>query len=76
MSHLTLYLDRETENLVRVAAKESNISVSKWVASTIKKVAHSSWPPEIKRMAGAWPDFPKAEDLRKTTGKDLLREEF
>jgi hypothetical protein len=76
MSHLTLYFDRETENFIRIAAKESNISISKWVASTIKRVTHSTWSPEIQRMAGAWPDFPAAENLRKTSGKDLPRENF
>jgi hypothetical protein len=76
MSHLTLYLDRETESLIRVAARESNISVSRWVASTIKRVTRSTWPAEVRRMAGAWPDFPSAEKLRESSGKDMPRENF
>lgn len=32
------------------------------------------WPDHIRAMAGAWPDFPSAEELREGDGQDVARE--
>jgi hypothetical protein len=76
MSHITLYLDRETESIVRAAARGSRVSVSKWVASAVKRVARRTWPDDVRRMAGTWSDFPSAEELRNSLAEDHLREKI
>lgn len=63
MSQITLYLDKETEQLVLEGAKASGVSKSRWVADAIRRHAHEVWPAEIQHLAGAFPDFPLREDM-------------
>jgi hypothetical protein len=37
---------------------------------------HSVWPSAIRDLAGAWTDFPTAEEIRKSLSEDLPREPF
>ncbi len=74
MAHLTIYLSDDVERRVRKAAKASKVSVSKWVADRVSKSVETSWPPEFLALAGAFPDFPEAEDLRRGYGDDVPRE--
>ena len=61
MSQITLYLDDETEQLVRAAAEACGVSKSRWVADMIRRHARDTWPDEIVALAGAFPDFPLCE---------------
>ena len=74
MAHLTIYLTDDVERRVRKAAKAAKVSVSRWVADRVSKSVEASWPPEFLALAGAFPDFPEADDLRKGYGEDVLRE--
>jgi hypothetical protein len=74
MSQITLYLDNESERQLRVAARGSGLSLSKWVASMIRKRARRQWPENVKRLAGAWKDFPSAKGIRSGYGTDVPRE--
>jgi len=74
MSQITLYLDNETERQMRVAARGSGLSLSKWVASMIRKRARRQWPENVKRLAGAWKDFPSVKEIRAGYGADVPRE--
>ena len=74
MAHLTIYLPDEVEQQVRKAAKDSKLSVSKWVANRVGKTVETSWPAEFLALAGAFPDFPEMEELRAGYGKDAARE--
>lgn len=74
MAHLTIYLTDDAERRVRKAAKAANVSVSKWVADRVAKSVEALWPPEFLALAGAFPDFPDADDLRKGYGEDVPRE--
>ena len=74
MAHLTIYLNDDVERRVRKAAKASKVSVSKWVADRVSKSVEASGPPEFLALAGAFPDFPDADDLRKGYGEDVPRE--
>jgi len=76
MSQLTIYLSKDLHEKVVSAAKAKNISTSKWVAEVLKNKVDESWPEELRQMAGAWPDFPSQEEIRKGMGKDLPREQF
>ena len=70
MANLTIYLPDEIEFKVRKAASESKVSISKWVADRIATSVESSLPPEVLALAGAFPDFPDLEDLRRGYGED------
>jgi hypothetical protein len=74
MAHLTVYFTDDVERRVRKAAKAAKVSVSKWVADQVTKSVETSWPPEFLALAGAFPDFPDAGELRKGYGEDVPRE--
>ncbi|HXM41781.1 MAG TPA: hypothetical protein VN924_11035 [Bryobacteraceae bacterium] len=74
MAHLTIYLSDDTERRVRKAAKAAKVSVSKWVADRVAKSVQTSWPPEFLALAGSFPDFPDAGELRRSYGEDIPRE--
>jgi hypothetical protein len=74
MAHLTIYLTDKMERRVRKAAKAAKVSVSKWVADRVTSSVENSWPPEFLALAGAFPDFPDADELRTGYGEDVRRE--
>jgi hypothetical protein len=76
MPQRTIYLDSDTEKRAKSAAKAAGVSVSRWIAATIQEKTQSTWPEEVLRLAGAWPDFPTAEQLRSGYRADVKREEF
>lgn len=74
MGQLTLYLDTQTEQAMKAAARAAGLSRSRWVANLIRARAGSEWPDSVVRLAGAWSDFPLAEELRQDLGEDVARE--
>jgi hypothetical protein len=74
MVRVTLYLDRETEALMRAAARTAGVSPGRWVAELIRERTAREWPESVRRLAGAWPDFPTAEELRARLPGDAPRE--
>jgi len=74
MGQVTIYLDDETERKMRAAAEARNLSKSKWIAELIRRTLRSEWPPSIHSLAGAWPDFPTAEEIRRGNAGDVERE--
>lgn len=76
MAHLTIYLPDDLEDKVRKAAKAEGSNISRWVADKVSKAVDASWPPEFLELAGAFPDFPTVEELRKGYGPDAPREEL
>ena len=74
MGQVTIYLDSETEEKMINIVKKSGISKSKWITALIKEKTASTWPDHIFSLAGAWQDFPTAEEIRKGTGQDAKRE--
>jgi hypothetical protein len=76
MSHLSIYLDRETETMVRKAAKKNSLSMSKWISRQLKKSARNEWSEGFRKLAGSIPDMPSIEDIRKDLGRDASREKW
>ena len=76
MAQLTLYLDDELETRLRAAARAANLSQSRWVANLIAEKLHNEWPASVVALAGAWRDFPEADELRSGLGEDAARESF
>ena len=74
MASVTVYLDKETKEKIRAAAKAKNISVSQWVANLICENLQNKWPNSVAALAGAWPDFPTLEEIRGETHFDTTRE--
>lgn len=77
MGQVTIYLDDETENKLKEAAKSGQISVSKWVANMIKGQVKTEWPQDVVDLAGSWQeDFPSLEQIRSDQGQDSQREKL
>ena len=74
MGQLTIYLDAELEAKMREITKSMHISQSKWIANLIKEKIADEWPESVKQLAGAWGEFPSAEEIRGTLGEDSARE--
>lgn len=74
MAQVTIYLDDEVMALVKAATKTSGISQSQWIAEAVRLRVKKEWPDSVLAMAGAWPDFPTAEDIRDVQGADSSRE--
>ena len=74
MSQVTIYLDSETEQRMREAARQAGVSRSQWLARLIREKTRSDWPAEVREAAGSWGDFLEAEELRANQGADAPRE--
>jgi hypothetical protein len=74
MGQVTLYLDPDTETRMKTAAKAAGVSQSRWVAELIRQKTVTEWPDSVARLAGAWADFPTAEEIRAGLGNDVPRE--
>jgi hypothetical protein len=71
---VTLYIDEETRARMKAAAKAAGVSVSRWVADLIRARTRAEWPASVRKLAGAWPDFPTLRQLRSTKAPDTPRE--
>lgn len=74
MGQVTLYMDDETLRRMRKAAEAAGLSMSAWLARLVRDRTRKEWPAEIAELAGAWKDFPSAEDLRTGQPSDSERE--
>jgi hypothetical protein len=74
MPQLTIYLEDEVSALVKAAAKAARVSQSRWIADAIRSRVRTEWPKSVEALAGAWPDFPSADQIRKRQGADAPRE--
>jgi len=75
MGQMTVYLDEETERLVKRHVNSSGESASKWVAEAVRRRARTEWPADVLALFGSWKDFPETTELRQH-GRDLPREKF
>ena len=76
MGQVTIYLEDEIEAKMRSAAKSAHVSKSKWVTNLIKEKVADEWPESFTQLAGAWDDFPMAEEIRGSQDADSSREEL
>ena len=74
MARVTLYLDEATAERMKQAARASGLSPSRWLAELVRQKTAQQWPDAVRELAGAWGDFPEAEDLRRSEGRDIERE--
>ena len=71
---MTVYLSDKVEQKARKAARAAKTSISKWVANQVERAVETDLPPEFLALAGAFPDFPDAEELRTSDGRDVPRD--
>ncbi len=76
MGQITIYLDSEIEKKMRAFIKSMHLSQSKWIANLVAEKIGDKWPESIIKLAGAWKDIPTAEEIRRTEGTDIRREEI
>ncbi len=74
MAQITIYLPDELEAKARKAAKARREPVSRWIASQVEQSLSDTWPKGVLDAAGALPEFPNPEEIRKGYGKDAARE--
>lgn len=74
MAQITIYLDSDTAALMKSAVKHSGVSQSQWIAEAVRQRARKEWPASVRELAGAWKDFPDAEQIRRRPGRDVPRE--
>ena len=74
MAHITVYLPKEVESRVRKAAKQRKTTVNKWITEQIRNAVRDSLPESFLGAAGAVPDFPGLEEIRRADTKDSPRE--
>jgi hypothetical protein len=75
MGQLTLYLDNETEERMKAAAKDAGVSLSRWVADLIRDKTATEWPDSLVKLIGTWAEgFPSLEEIRAGLPEDLPRE--
>ena len=73
MGQVTIYLDDETEDKARAAARAEGMPLGRWVAARIQRRARGEWPEAVRALAGAWPDLVSAEAIRKSKTRDIAR---
>jgi hypothetical protein len=71
---LRIYLPDDIESKARKAARTKGKSVSRWITDQVVHSLDDTWPKAVLDAAGAFPDFPTLDEIRKGYGKDLPRE--
>jgi hypothetical protein len=74
MGQVTIYIDEITEKKMAAMVEESGITKSKWITRLIREKTATTWPEQVKKLAGAWDDFPTGEAIRDSEGVDARRE--
>jgi hypothetical protein len=73
VSQVMVYLDDETEQVMRRAAERAGLPYSRWIAGLIRAAARETWPEDFLALSGSLPDAPLAEEIRASDTPDLPR---
>jgi hypothetical protein len=76
LAQVTLYLDEETAERLKKAAKQAGLSRSRWLAMLVREKTATEWPQAVRDLAGAWADLESTRGLRRRAGRDVRRERF
>jgi hypothetical protein len=74
MAQITIYLDNEVLTKLKASVKAAGGSKSQWIADAIRMRVNKEWPASVRALAGAWPDFPAAAEIRRSRPADVRRE--
>jgi predicted transcriptional regulator len=67
VAKITIHLDDELLAQTKRAAEAAGTSVNRWIAEAIIYRVKTEWPASMVALAGAWPDFPTQDQIRKQT---------
>jgi len=76
MAQVTIYIPNDLETQIKAMASSLNISISKFIATTLEQKVKNEWSSSSRELAGSWDDFPSLEEIRANQGKDTEREAF
>lgn len=76
MTQVTIYIANELESQVKAMATSLNISISKFISTTLEQKMQNEWSHSSRKLAGSWNDFPTLQEIRDSEGKDVPRETF
>jgi len=76
MPQISLYIDAETMQKVRKAAKMEDVSISSWVGKQVEKSLKADYPAEFKNLFGSINDESFTEPQQLSTEADAPREKF
>jgi ribbon-helix-helix CopG family protein len=76
VAQVTLYLDEDTAERLKRAAKQAGLSRSRWLAMLVREKTATEWPQAVRELAGAWGDLQSTKGLRRRAGRDVRREQF
>jgi len=76
MAQITIYIPNDLESQIKAIASSLNISISKFISTLIEQKVQNEWSHNSRKLAGAWDDFPRLEEIRANQGKDAERESF
>jgi len=76
MAQVTIYIANELENQIKAMATSLNISVSKFISTTLEQKIKNEWSHSSRKLVGSWDDFPTLEEIRNNENKDIPRESF
>lgn len=74
MGQVTIYVDDDSEQRLKAAAKSAGMSVSRWVSKALQEKSRTEWPESVRGLAGAWPDLQDLAEIRSGYGQDKKRE--
>jgi hypothetical protein len=74
MPQISLYIDESTLKKVESAAKQKNISISKWVGEQIRSQLDPKYPSEFDKLFGSIDDESFIEPNELNFSSDLNRE--
>ncbi len=76
MTQVTIYIANELESQVKAMATSLNISIGKFISTTLEQKMQNEWSHSSRKLAGSWNDFPTLQEIRDSEGKDVPRETF
>ncbi len=54
MSQVTIYIDDDTEERTRTAARAAGVSLSRWIADVLRSRVGAAWPADVVALGGSW----------------------
>ena len=73
MAQVTLYLDDETADRLKKAAKQAGLSRSRFLARLVREATITGWPQDVKDLVGTWQEIEPAKGPRRRMGRDAGR---
>ena len=74
MTYITIELDDQIAQDLEAHARTEGLNAQEWVKRLVNRHIHPQWPETVRALAGVWPDFPIAEELRQGEGQNVAGE--